>query len=54
VRVFEGGDLQQVALQRAELDAIAEQLAHVILAAPQRWRLRAGPSGRRNVSTMDG
>ena len=40
--MLEGGDLEHVALQRAELDALAEQLAQVLLAAPQRRRLRAG------------
>ena len=44
--MLEGRDLQVLALERAEVDAIAEQLAHVRLAAPQRRRLCPG-RGRR-------
>src|SRR4029079_6256552 len=36
VRVLEGGDLEHLALERAELDAVAEQCSEVLLAAPER------------------
>src|SRR4051794_21517056 len=41
-RALEGRDLEHVAIHRPELDARAEQLGHVLLAAPQRRGLRAG------------
>src|SRR5688500_13546662 len=36
VRALERGDLEDVALRRAEVDAVAEQLREMVLAAPQR------------------
>ena len=41
-RPLERGDLEHVALQRAEHHPVAEQLRQVLLAAPQRRRLGAG------------
>jgi len=36
---LKGGYLEYVALERLQLDSVAEQLAQVLLAAPERWRL---------------
>jgi len=41
-RLPEGGHLKHVALQLVELDPSTEQLAQVVLATPERRRLRAG------------
>ncbi len=42
MRPREGGDRQRLSPERVQVDAVAEELAHVLLAAPQRRRLRAG------------
>ena len=49
-RALEGGDLEDAALARAELDRVAEELEQVRLAAPQRRGLGAGRRGRREGS----
>src|SRR5215216_1849672 len=41
-RPLESRDVEHFALQRPPLHAIAEHLAHVLLAAPQQRRLRPG------------
>jgi hypothetical protein len=45
--MLEGGDFQDVTLERAEVDAVSEQLPDVLLAAPQRRGLGAGRRRRR-------